>query len=130
MATIVLDTNFLMIPSALGVDIISEIDRICSFRYDLAIVDKTKDELLGITKNQRGKHKEAAKVALSVIENNNINIIATSSDGDADMAILSLADERGADMIVATQDSELKKKLRSKGVRLIVLRQKKYLKIE
>ena len=41
---IILDTNFLMIPSMFKVDIFSEIERICDFKYELCIVDKTLDE--------------------------------------------------------------------------------------
>ena len=45
MAKIILDTNFLMIPAQFNVDIFSEIHRICDFKYELYIIDKTIDEL-------------------------------------------------------------------------------------
>lgn len=132
MATIVLDTNFLMIPSSLGVDILSEIDRICDFRYDLAVVRQTIDELKKISELQSGKHKAAARLALQIIKNNNINIIETTCTTNADDAIISLLEQKrvGAGFIVATQDKELKKRIKKKGCPLIVLRQKKYLWLE
>ena len=65
---IILDTNFLLIPGTLKVDIFEEIKRICDFKYTLHIIDKTVDELKKITETQRGKYKTAAKLALMLIK--------------------------------------------------------------
>ncbi len=122
MKKIILDTNFLLIPSQFKVDIFSEIERICSFKYNLFIIDKTIDELKNIIKLQKGKNKEAAKIALLLIENKKIKKIKTSENLDVDGLLL-----KQKDVITATQDIGLKRKLRQNNIQIISLRQKKYL---
>jgi len=123
MKEVILDTNFLMAVSQFKVDIFSELKRICDFPYELFIIDKTINELESIIEEQKGKHKAAAKLALAIIKNKKIKKIKTK-EGTVDGLILGIADK---DTVVATQDMELKRKLRKKRVSLIVLRQKKYL---
>ena len=55
MEKIILDTNFLMIPFTLKVDIFLEIDRVIIDEYRLYIIDKTIDELDNIIEKQSGK---------------------------------------------------------------------------
>ncbi|MBW2980284.1 DNA-binding protein [Candidatus Woesearchaeota archaeon] len=123
MKKIIIDTNFLMAVSQFKVDIFSEIRRICDFSYQLFIIDKTINELKSIIETQKGKNKAAAKLALSIIKLKKIKKIKTK-EGTVDELILKLPKK---DTIVATQDMELKGRLRKKGIPLIVLRQKKYL---
>ena len=54
---IILDTNFLLIPVQFGVDIFSEFDRICNFKYELVVVPETVTELEGII-NGKGSKKD------------------------------------------------------------------------
>ncbi|MBW2974400.1 twitching motility protein PilT [Candidatus Woesearchaeota archaeon] len=123
MKKIILDTNFLLIPIQFRLDIFSEIDRLCLFRYKLYIVDKTIDELKGIMEKQKGKHKEAAKIALQLIKKKNIGIIKTK-EGMVDDLILDLL-QKGS--ILATEDRLLREKALKKGIRVIMLRSGKYL---
>ncbi len=53
---IILDTNFLLIPAQFKVDIFSEVERICNFRYQLVIIDKTLEELEDIVSETQGKN--------------------------------------------------------------------------
>jgi len=123
---VIIDTNFLLIPVQFKVDIFTEIDRICNFKYELAIIDKTIDELNSIIENQRGKDKEAAKLALSLLKHKDINIIHTKqSDKIVDDLIVDEA-EKG-EIVVATNDKELKHRLMARNAQIIVLRQKKHL---
>lgn len=124
MKRIILDTNSLMIPLQFRVDIFSEIDRVCNFNYTLCIFRQTIDELKGIIeRNEKGR--KAAQFALKLINSKNIDIIDSERKG-VDSLILENADEN---TIVATQDKELKKQLIKRGIAMIVLRQKKYLKL-
>src|SRR3989344_4484735 len=109
MKKILLDTNFLLIPPKFKVDIFSEIERICYFNYKLYILDRTVDELENIIKKQKGKSKEAAKLALKIIKLKGIEKIKTEKGIDVDAAIIEAA-KKG--FIVATQDKILKKKLK------------------
>ncbi len=123
MKRIILDTNFLMAVSQFKVDIFSEIERIAEFKYEICIIDKTANELKSIMENGSGNEKTAAKLALSLIRIKGIKKIKTE-EGIVDDLILKIADK---DTIVATQDMELKRRLKEKDVPLIFLRQKKYL---
>ena len=123
---ILLDTNFLMGCAQFKVDIFSEIERICHFNYRLYVLDKTIDELNNIIKNQRGKQKDAAKIALQLLKIKNVEEIKDNSEKYADEAILEHA-KKG--WLVATQDKDLKRKLINQGISVIVIRQKKVLTI-
>jgi rRNA-processing protein FCF1 len=129
MKTIILDTNFLLIPGNLRIDIFSEIYRIMEEPYQLSIIDMALDELNNIIDQQQGRHKMAAKLALQLIKRKKIKIIKTkrlymkmnSKTGIADDTILNISDDK---IIVATQDKGLRQKLAEKGVKTILLRNK------
>ena len=127
MKKILLDTNFLMACKQFKVDIFTQIDNIAHFKYELFILDKTLDELKKIVEEQKGKDKDAAKVALKLIAIKNIGIIKTEEDGETDEIILKTASKD--DFIVATQDKDLKRRLINQGASVIILRQKKTLAI-
>jgi rRNA-processing protein FCF1 len=127
MKTILLDTNFLLIPGTLGIDIFREIDRIADFRHKICIIDRTVDELHRIIEEQSGAHKAAAELGLKLLEKEGVKPLKTETIKNVDELILKTANKE--DFIVATQDRALKAKLRSKRVPLMILRQKKYLKI-
>jgi len=122
MQKIVLDTNFLLIPGQFKIDIFSEIDRICNFKYQLCVVDKTLDELESIVKKQKGKDKAAAKLALQLLKRKDLKILPTQAGIGVDESLIGL---KGC--IIATQDAELKRKL---GKSLIVMVGKKHLRLE
>ncbi|MBI2667687.1 hypothetical protein HYX17_02855 [Candidatus Woesearchaeota archaeon] len=113
MRKIILDTDFLLTSLKFKVDVISEIDRICDFKYNIFIIDKTLDEL---------KDKKLGKLALEIIKR--FETIKTKKDKIADELILELNDKN---IIVATQDKEFKKKLKREKIPIITIRQKKYL---
>ena len=130
---IFIDTNFLLIPAMFKVDIFTEIERICSFNYDLYILDRTLDELKNIITSQKsaGKHKAASKLGLKLAENaikdNKLAIYKTDAPENTvvDRILLDIA--KHEKIIVATQDMELKRYLRSLGMKIIDLRKKQYL---
>lgn len=124
MEQIIIDTNFLLIPAQFNVDIFDEIDKICT-NYKLYIVDKTIDELKKIIDTaKKASDKRAAKLALDLIKAKDINIIYTAKDKSVDDLIIDLVNK--GDYTLATQDKLLKERLKTK---IIVLRQKKYLKV-
>lgn len=125
MKKIILDTNFLMVPLQFRVDIFSEFNRICDFNYRLYIFERTIDELRTIVEKQPAKHKKAAQFGLKLIKLKNIGLLKSGQSG-VDNDILEYA---GKDVIIATQDAELKRELREKNIPIIILRQKKYLQL-
>lgn len=142
MKRIILDTNFVMMPGELGIDIFSEIERIVPQTHEICIIDQTLAELENIRKTQSGAAKRAVKLALCLIKAKGLKILASPQDTlwsgapqacraglgktNVDQLILDIA---GGDDLVATNDAALIKKLKDKGVSLIILRQKKYLTI-
>ena len=132
---IYLDTNFLLMPAQLGVDIFSEIGRACDFSYELRVLDGTIKELKKIaeSKTAKGKDKLAAKMALQLVKklekSKDLKIVSLNQLKDVDNLLFSLAKEK--DVIVATADGELRKSIKSlDDYRLLTLRQRKYLILE
>ena len=125
---VIIDTNFLLIPARFKVDIFTEIDRIMKEPHEICILDKTIDELEKIIKEQRGKDKEAAKLGKKIAEAKKIHILKTDKLKNVDRILIEKAEKDK--FIVATQDAELKKELKNKGIKIITLRKKKHLTIE
>ena len=131
MKKIILDTNFLVSSVHFKADIFSEIKRIYSFNYQICILDKIVDELKKLAETGKPKDRASAKISLELIKKKKIKIVKTPSKNkrvkNVDLLILNLI--KKGNFIVATQDKELKREIRKKGVPIIVLRQKKYLKL-
>ena len=126
MKKIILDTDFLMHCAESKVDYTTELRRICDFNYTINIIDKTLDELDNIIEKKKGKSKLNAKLAKIILKKKNINKIKTKKDKIVDKLILNNTNKN---TLVATTDALLKKKLKNKGISIIVLRQKSYLKL-
>jgi len=123
MKKIILDTNFLLIPGSVKVDIFAELERLCLFKYKVYVLDMTIKELEKLKAEGKGKTSKNAKLALDLLKIKKVNIIKTKQ-GHVDDLILQVADK---DTIVATQDMELKRRLKAKGIPQIILRKKQYL---
>ena len=121
MKHIILDTNMLMAIAQFKVDVFAELRRICDFRYDVAVLDRTVDELKKIKAEQRGKHKLAASISLQIISKNNIKITKTAGKEHVDDI---LVDRSKKGYLIATQDIGLKKRLKKP---YITIRKKQYL---
>jgi rRNA-processing protein FCF1 len=118
---VIIDTNALMVPEQFGVDIFSELQRLGYVQW--IVPAQVLGELRSLaTKADKGRDKIAARVALGLAEQcNTIGI----DNFDADIAIEKLAISEGA--AVFTNDKALKKRLFSKGITVIYLRQERYL---
>ena len=129
MLRIVLDTNFLMIPSQFKVDIFSEINRLIEEPYELCTYQGIIDELSELAKS-KGKDSIHAKTALMIIKQKNLKSLPNSiNETYADNLILEGVTSKD---VVCTQDQALKRLLKHqhKGIRFITLKSKKYLDFE
>ncbi len=124
MKKIVLDTSFLVAAFELKVDILEEIFRVCDFKYELFVVDGTINELERLINNSTLSKKQAAKYALKLIQRHNIKILRAEKE-HVDDALVALKD-----YYIATEDAELKRRLRKKGIRILSIRQKKFVVLE
>jgi len=122
MKKIIMDTNFLLIPAQFKVDVFSELERIMQEPYEIYVLERSIEELHNIVKRQKGKNRDSAKLALQIIKGR-VKILA-KGEGHVDDIIVNISDK---DTIVCTQDKELSDRLKEKGVKLIKMKQKKYL---
>ena len=116
-----LDTNFFLVPGQFKVDVFKELGNFGKpeiFTLDSVILELEK---LG---GSRKKDAGSAKVALEFVKDKNICILQ-SENKRVDDEIERISGEEG--FIVCTQDRELMKRLKEKGIKVITLRQKKYL---
>jgi len=125
MHRVVLDTNFLIIALKFRIDIFQELSRVLDVRFDVYILDKTINELEKLI-NKPKVNQFTINLVKSFIKRKNIKILRTSRNGYVDDLILSL---KPGNLIVATQDKELKRKLKEKNIPIIIIRQKKYLEL-
>jgi len=118
---VILDTNALMVAEQFGVDIFSELLRLGYAQW--LVPASVLGELRSLAKRaDKGRDKIAARVALGLAK----GCHAVGVDNfDADQAIVELAQETGA--AVFTNDKALKKRLFSKDITVVYLRQGKYL---
>ena len=122
MKTILIDTNFLVECAKNKIDIQSELTRILDVSFEVAILDRTMEELDEII--ARGKKEgQAAKLAKTILMTKHVMIIATSG-GHTDTLLMKKADENN---IIATMDKALKQKLKKKGHDVIIIRGQKKL---
>jgi len=129
MKEIILDTNFLFIPFQFKVDIFSELAKVMNEPYEVYILEQTINELNNIVKTQKGKNREYALMALKLIEKKRIkqkSLYMFPLSKTVDDILVEISDKN---IIIATQDKELKKRLKSRGIQTIILRSKKYLEL-
>jgi len=118
MKKILLDSNFLISLVKFKVDL-EEIGKL-QHPYELITTNLVWNELKNLSKGNKN-----ARIAMKMIEVKNIRIIK-SKEKNADEAMIQLADK---DTIVATNDIELRKRLKAMKIKTIYLRAKKKLAI-
>jgi len=121
MVTVLLDTNMLLVPHLNKVDIFAEINRLVPERHEVVVPDNVLHELGEAA--WIGEDRVAANVGIKLLEKNGIRRL--SSQGYVDDFLVEYADQYEA--IVATNDKELKRRLRDAGAQIITLKGKKAL---
>lgn len=124
MVKIIIDTNFLMLPALNNVDLTEMASLVQGFEGYIVLTG-TIEELNRLTKTGKMQDRMAAKVGLQIAEKMNCEKI--KSNEHVDDFIDHLADNNS--VIVATQDAQLRQRLRKKGVSSIVFRSKKHLEL-
>lgn len=122
---VVIDTNFFMVPFQFNVDIIDELEKALP-SYKLTTPIFVINELKGLKRNNKGKIRLNADLALKLANSSNIEIkdISLGNNETVDDALLRVSE------VLATNDIELKKRARKKGITVAYLRQKKYIAID
>ena len=122
---VVIDTNFFMVPFQFNVDIITELEKILP-SYKLTTPSFVINELKGLKNNNKGKIRLNANLALKLANSSKVEIkdISLLENETVDDALLRVSE------VLATNDSELKKRAKDRGITVAYLRQKKYIAIE
>ena len=122
---VVIDTNFFMVPFQFNVDIIDELEKVLP-SYKLTTPIFVINELKGLKRNNKGKIRLNADLALKLANSSNIEIkdISLENNETVDDALLRVSE------VLATNEIELKKLARKKGIKVAYIRQKKYIAID
>ncbi|MBQ2832312.1 PIN domain-containing protein [Methanobrevibacter sp.] len=122
---VVIDTNFFMVPFQFNVDIIAELEKLLP-SYKLTTPSFVINELKGLKKNNKGKTRLNANLALKLANSSKIEIkdISLLENETVDDALLRVSE------VLATNDIELKNRAKNKGITVAYLRQKKYIAVE
>lgn len=143
MKKVIIDTNMLLVPGQFMVDIYGEMEMLMSEPYVLVVLDKTIQELTKLCEGKR-KDAQAARLGLALLnarlaanptlwekllglvpkDRNERKVEVVKAKQYVDDEIVAIADE---ETIVATNDAELKKRLKKNKIKLIVLKSKKHL---
>ena len=122
---VVIDTNFFMVPFQFNVDIITELEKLLP-SYKLTTPSFVINELKGLKKNNKGKTRLNANLALKLANSSKVEIkdISLLENETVDDALLRVSE------VLATNDIELKNRAKNKGITIVYLRQKKYIAVE
>jgi len=125
---VIVDSNFLMIPSQFRLDIFGELRRTLNRSVKVIILSPVYEELRKISLVTSPKHRRQAEMALKLIEGFEIVNIRPNLGETVDDLIIRLAKEWNCP--VATNDGKLRRKLRDIRVPVIYLRQRVRLEVE
>ncbi|MFH1835670.1 MAG: PIN domain-containing protein [Methanobacteriota archaeon] len=118
MKDVLIDTNFLTLPHTHKLDVFNQLSEVIPEKHRLFVLNGTLEELKALS-TEKTKTGVAAKVGLSLLEKSEVEVLPLS--GDVDAQIIAYATDH-KNLIVATNDRELKKRLKGLGVEVVSLR--------
>ena len=124
---IILDANFFFIPVQFRLDIFEELTNLLNKRFEAVLLSSTKKELEGLVQSNP-KIQNQALLALKFAEKCSFVTVDKMVDETYDDVVVRVAADWKCP--VATNDKEMKKRLRKKGVATIFLRQKRRLAVD
>jgi len=127
MVKVILDTNFLFVPFQLKIDIFKELDKLFG-KAELIILSSTFFELETLTKRRSTKMTKQALAALEIAGKCVVMDIEMLPDESFDDALLRVAEYENC--AVATNDANLRKRLRENGVTVVYVRKRSHLVVE
>jgi rRNA-processing protein FCF1 len=120
---ILVDTNFLLIPVRFKVDIFEASADAVNDITEFYVSSRVLDEIRHL--KERAKPSFFRELKLAETFAGMCTFMVDPSVNDVDDSLVSLASREG--MVLGTSDSELRRKARAAGVKVIYLRQKSYL---
>ncbi|MFX1518630.1 MAG: PIN domain-containing protein [Promethearchaeota archaeon] len=113
--------------SEIQINIFSEFDRIIQKKYALITLSGIVKELQGLLINSKTKKRKKVEFALQFLKSAQVKILNEEllSSETIDEYIIRIA--KKSNFIVATNDQDLRHKLRIEGISIIYLRQRSHL---
>ena len=124
---VILDSNFLMAPFQFHVDVFEELEYLLQKKIDFIVPSAVKLELTTIS-SRGGEGAAEASLALQLASRCRVVDVTLQPNETVDDAILKAAQNLTA--VVATNDIELRKRLRDINVPVVYLRDKSKLEVE
>ncbi|MFB6174511.1 MAG: PIN domain-containing protein [Candidatus Nanohalobium sp.] len=115
---IMLDTNFLVAPFQLSIDLFEDIDR----NYPVNEVYTLQDAVQEAKSIEEGRY---GKLVEKLIDTQDIEVLETEGEGEVDDLLVDISDE----FIVATNDKELKERLVERGAEVLFIRSGSHLEV-
>lgn len=125
---VILDTNFLFVPLRFGVDIFEELQRLLGGKVRCVVPSPVIEELRRLRRDAKPSAKRETDFALTLAERCEVVEGCVEAGETVDDALIRLATKWGAP--VATNDGDLRRRLRAEGVPVIYLRQRAYLEVD
>ncbi|MDP3742056.1 MAG: hypothetical protein Q8R15_01950 [Candidatus Micrarchaeota archaeon] len=120
---VVLDTNFLLLPFQRQIDLETGIETLLEEPHFFVVLQQVMDELTEIASKQR-RFSPAARAAISFVSKKGF-VIEKGFPGVPDNALVQYCKAKEA--VLCTLDTELRRKAKNLGVRVIFLRDKGHL---
>lgn len=127
---VILDSNFLLLPLNLKIDIFTEVEKLLATKVEFILVPEVLGEVEKLAGSKKVSISKKAKIALQLANTKCVKMDFKEKhlNVNVDDYIANLAEKYG--YIVATADIRLKKKLRDKGIPVIYPRSRKHLVLE
>ena len=125
---VILDANFLFVPTQFNLDIFEELTNLLNQRFEPILLSSTQKELKRLATSKSNKIRKQAEFGLQLVEKCRVISVEKRPLETYDDVIVRVATEWK--YIVATNDQKLKKRLKNLGVSVIFLRQKQRLVLE
>jgi len=127
MRRIILDSNFLFIPFQFQVDVLNEMEDLLG-KFEPIVLSTTVEELEKLAREESEKTRRQALQALKITEKCTLIQVEKGPAESYDDVILRKAKEWSCP--VATNDRNLRKRLREENIPAVYLRQRKKLELE
>lgn len=124
-----LDSNFLLIPFQFKVDIYSEIQNLLQGQVEFLVLKPVYEEMNVLSNEGSPKLRGIASSALNLCRDKCRILQFESMEGETvDEMLMKTA--QSLECLVATNDRDLRLKLRKKGIPVVYLRQRAFLKLD
>lgn len=111
----------------LGVDVVEELSMLLPSSYDLIVPSLVITELELLKKKAKGKDRIASSVALQVASGDAFSIVEMEKTGHVDNLLLDFCTSND---VLCTNDRNLRRRARKKGITVCYLRQHRFLEVD